>query len=141
MTVSINILFTSVEANRWSCVCVHLSVLPSVWTHISITTSRNVLILGMMMGYGSGNVARCFKMLILSCIPDSQTKMSDSEKGSHAIKVRNSHTAANTLSALFTHVRTFHRYAGSLLTWVRMAGLLINFSDELVQSMAFSTLF
>ena len=56
--------------------------------------------------------------------------MSVSEKGFHAIKIENSHTAENTLSALFTHVHPLHRYVGSLQTEVRKAGLLIIFCDE-----------
>ena len=49
-------------------------------------------------------------MLILSGIPDAQTKISVSpKKDSHAIKIGNSNTAANTLRALFTHVRPLHR--------------------------------
>ena len=65
---------------------------------------------------------------MLSGIADTQTKMFD--KGSHAIKIRNSHTAATTVSALFIHVHPLHRYAGSLQKGVRMAGLLINYFDE-----------
>ena len=42
--------------------------------------------------------------------------MSVSEKASSAIKIGKSDTAANSLSALFTHVHQLHRYAGSLQT-------------------------
>ena len=48
-------------------------------------------------------------MLILSGILDAQTQMSVSEKCSHTIRIWNSNTVANTLSALFTHVCPLRR--------------------------------
>ena len=59
-------------------------------------------------GLLSGDDAHSFKSLILSGIPDTQTKMSVSKKDSHTIKIGNEITAASihTCSAmllLFTH--------------------------------------
>ena len=55
-------------------------VCPSAQTQISVTAGRNILILGMMMGYGLGMIPDIF--VIWSGIPDAQTKMSVSEKRS-----------------------------------------------------------
>ena len=72
-------------------------------------------------------------MLILSDIPDAQTKMCVFKKGSHVISIGNLSTAANIhcvpLIPLLTHYIDLQSYAGSLQTGVGMAGLLINFSD------------
>ena len=55
-------------------------------------------------------ISICF---ILSGILDTQTKMSVSENGSHAIKIGHPEIAANSPSALFTHVRPLHRIDAS----------------------------
>ena len=52
-------------------------------------------------------------MLILSGIPDTQTKISVSEKGSHALKIQNSNTVSNSVNALFTHVHPLDRIGAS----------------------------
>ena len=73
----------------------------------------------------------------------SQTKMPVSEKGSHVIKRRNSHTAANTLnSALFTHVRPFNTCHVGMLAHCKQ-GLECSsfFLMKVLQSIACSTLF
>ena len=44
--------YTIGECINWSCV----SMCVSIWTHISVTAGRNVLILGMLMGYDVGLV-------------------------------------------------------------------------------------
>ena len=44
------VLITSGVSSSWSCVCVCLAVR----THISVTTGRNFLIWGMLMGYDLG---------------------------------------------------------------------------------------
>ena len=65
-------------------------------------------------------------ILILSGIPDAQTKMSVSEKSSHVIRIHsNKHTQFP-----FTPAQTLHKYAGSLQTGLRMSGRLFNFSDS-----------
>ena len=60
-------MVTSGESSSWSCV--------SRWAHISVTAGRIFLILAMMMGYDVGLMPLSIKILILSVIPDAQTKM------------------------------------------------------------------
>ena len=66
--------YTSGEYSNCSYVSVCLSVCPS--GPISITTGRNFLILGKMIGYNVGLMPCSLKMLILFGIPEAQTKMS-----------------------------------------------------------------
>ena len=68
----------------------------------------------MIMGYDLGMMPTVSKCLCYLVSPEAQTKMSVSQKGSHAIKIANSHTS-----------HKLERYAGSLQTGLRMAGLFI----------------
>ena len=54
------------------------------------------------MGYGLGMMPIVLKMLILSAIPDTQTKMSVPKKVPMLLGYGTQNKAANTLSALFT---------------------------------------
>ena len=69
-------------------------VRPAVPTHISVTASRNFLILGMMMGYD-------LDILTWSGIPDAQTKMFVSEKGSNVITIHRQQTHLVLVSPMF----------------------------------------
>ena len=73
------------------CICV------SIQTHtcISVTAGRNFLMLGITMDYGVELMPVVLKMLILSGIPDTQTKMFLSEKDCCVIRIGNLNTAAN----------------------------------------------
>ena len=124
----ITFLFTSGESSSCSRVSICQCVSPSVQTHNSATTSRNLFILGIMMGW-SGNNVHIFKMLILCGITDPQTKISVAEKWSQVIAWEASKTAANIHSALlplFTH----HKGMPAHCKRVRMTDPLINFSDD-----------
>ena len=72
-----------------------------------------------------GHDACHFKILIRSGIPDVQTKMSVSEKGSNGIKILGSKPTL-LFSPMFAHYIGF----SASCKRVTIAGLLINFSDE-----------
>ena len=79
-------------------------------------------------GLWCGIDARSFKILILSGIPDAQTNMSISPKGSHAIKIEKLNTAGNIHNALlvgFTPVHTLQRNDWSVDQFLYLRNLLL----------------
>ena len=61
------VLVTSGESSSWSYVSFHPCACPSIWTHISVTTGRNLLMLGMMMGYDLGMMPVVSQLCLIWC--------------------------------------------------------------------------
>ena len=81
----------------------------SVQAHISVSVSRNFLILGTKMGYGLGMMPVFFSF-IQAIIPDAQTKTSVFEIGSNGKRyTAGCSNSSKLIWALFTHVAHYIR--------------------------------